>query len=74
MFPRLLLIPVLFAALSPQPSQAQTSKEEFLDALKKAFSHDTETERIAALTGLYYFDPTRITGPLQNSARSYQGP
>ncbi len=58
MFPRLLLIPVLFAALSPQPSQAQTSKEEFLDALKKAFSHDTETERIAALTGLYYFEGT----------------
>ena len=58
MFPRLLLIPVLLAALSPPPSQAQTSKEEFLDALKKAFSHDTETDRIAALTGLYYFEGT----------------
>ena len=58
MFPRLLLIPVLLAALSPLPSQAQTSKGEFLDTLKKAFSHDTERERIAALTGLYYFEGT----------------
>ena len=58
MFLRLLLIPILLASLSPRPSQAQTSKEEFLATLKKAFSHETEADRVTALTGLYYFEGT----------------